>query len=848
MGVAGYLRRPLVPVVTVLIATLLSCNPGGLLVAAEEQPEPTRWQLSVSTGEVDGSLTLHGGRDRRQLVVTAVTENGTPLEDLTHKVQYAITPATLARVEDGLVIPLTNGSGQVTITLPPQQQPVSGEPVPAVQVQLNIDRFGDDPAIDFVSQVVPIFTKHGCNGGGCHGKSGGQNSFRLSLLGFEPAEDHEHIVTEARGRRVSLTAPRQSLLLTKATAAIPHGGGKLLTDSTADYDLLLQWIEEGCQPSSSTPPTVTGIEVFPTERRLKPSGQQQLRVLARYSDGRVVDVTRLAQYEGNATELADVDKAGLVQVATTATDQRSGTVAIMVRFCSRVAVFRGVLPLDVPLAELPAADTFSRNLVDRHVLDHLRKLRLPPSPVCDDATFIRRITLDLAGRLPTPEETRQFLAASESTKRDALIERLLASPDYADHFAMKWSAILRNQRSDNELHRRGSYAFHAWIRQALQENRPYNEFVADILTASGEVATNPPVIWYRQVKDINQQVEDAAQLFLGQRLQCARCHHHPFEKWGTDDYFKLAAFFSQVSRKPGTQPGEDRIYHRRGTPQAKGPKAMHAPAVLDGATAAVASSDDPRTTLATWMAEPDNPFFARSLVNRYWKHFFAVGLVEPEDDLRITNPATNPALLDGLAAAFIDSGFDLKAVIRLICQSRTYQLASEPNAFNAEDRQSFSRYYARRLPAEVALDAVDRLTLDPTRFQGVPPGTRAVELPDPNFDNYFLTVFGRPKADSACECERGSAANLAQCLHLINSDQVLAKLKGKRAQSLADDTARTITEKIDELYLVAFSRSPRSEEQAAIEAFLAARSDTPETAWQDVLWTLLNTKEFLFNH
>ena len=832
---------------SVIAAAALAGCPG-LLLAADPGPRAAVGQLVVSTGAGDGGLSLSGGRDRRQLVVTLATAAGQRLDDVTHRVEYAVEPPTLAAVENGMVVPRQNGSGDIVISLGQAGPSGSGPPPAAVRIPLAIDRIGDDPPIDFVSQVVPIFTKHGCNGGGCHGKSGGQNSFRLSLLGFEPAEDHEHIVTEARGRRVSLTAPRQSLLLAKATAKIPHGGGKLLAESSPDYELLLRWIEEGCRPSGSTPPVVTGIEVYPTERRLQPDGQQQLRVLARYSDGRVEDVTRLAQYEGNASELADVDEAGLVKVTATAADQRSGTVAVMVRFCSRVAVFRGVLPLDLPLAELPTEAEFVENLVDRHVLNHLRKLRLPPSPRCDDATFIRRVTLDLAGRLPTAEETRRFLTSTTAAKRNALIERLLASADYADTFAMKWSAILRNKRSDDELHRRGSYAFHAWIRQALAENRPYTDFVADIVTASGDVATNPPVVWYRQVNDINQQVEDAAQLFLGQRLQCARCHHHPFEKWGTDDYFKLAAFFSRVGRKPGGQPGEDRIYHRRGTPQAKGPRGVQQPAVLDGEPLAIASRDDPRATLVAWMADPENPFFARSLVNRYWKHFFAVGLVEPEDDLRITNPATNPALLDGLAAAFVESGFDLKALIRLICQSRTYQLASEPNAFNSEDRQSFSRYYARRLPAEVALDAVDRLTLASTSFKGMPPGTRAVELPDPNFDNYFLTVFGRPKADSACECERGNAANLAQCLHLINSEQVLSKLEGARAQSLADDTARSAAEKITELYLVAFSRPPRPEEQTAIEAYVADRGDNAEAAWQDVLWTLLNTKEFLFNH
>jgi hypothetical protein len=793
--------------------------------------------IDVSVGGGSGSLHLVGSRDRRQLIVTHRTGDSTSEADATGSASWRVEPPTLARVESGgLVVPLSDGGGVIVASVPDAAE---------VRIPLTVERFSNDPPIDFVSQIVPIFTKYGCNGGGCHGKSGGQNGFRLSLLGFEPGDDHEHIVKEARGRRVSLAAADTSLLLAKAAAAVPHGGGRLLEPGSPAYDLLLRWIAEGAQPSGPQPPRVERLELFPTERVLRSGQRQQLRVLAFSSDGRVEDVTRLAQYESNATDLAGVDESGLV--TATGDTGRCGTVAVMIRYQSQVAVFRGMMPLGTDPAEVPPATAFVRNLIDEHVLNHLRALRLPPSPRCDDATFLRRATLDIAGRLPTLEETRSFLADADAAKRDRLIDRLLASADYADYFALKWSAILRNKRSDDELHRHGTYAFHDWIRASLAANRPYSEFVTDILTATGDVDANPAVIWYRQAADIHQQVEDASQLFLGLRLQCARCHHHPFEKWGTEDYFQLAAFFSRVGRKPGDQPGEDRIFHNRGTPQAGGPKGVHKPVVLGGQAAEVGIDTDPRRHLADWMTSPTNPFFARSLVNRYWKHFFSVALVEPEDDLRLTNPATNPALLDALAEDFATHGFDMQRLIRTICQSTTYQLAAEPNASNAEDRQSFSRFFARRLPAEVALDAIDQLTGSRTTFGGVLPGTRAVELPDPNFNNYFLTVFGRPNGDSVCECERGSGANLAQSLHLINSADVLAKLGGSRSVALAADT-RPLADRIAELYLVAFSRPPQPQEIADISAYVEARGDRPREAWEDVVWSVLNTKEFLFNH
>jgi len=351
------------------------------------------------------------------------------------------------------------------------------------------------------------------------------------------------------------------------------------------------------------------------------------------------------------------------------------------------------------------------------------------------------------------------------------------------------------------------------------------------------------------VVDANQQVEDLSQLFLGLRLQCARCHHHPFEKWGTEDYYQLSAFFSRIGRKKGAQPGEEQIFHNRGVPQASGPKGTHPAAVLGGKPVELPADVDPRGALVDWMTTPENPFFARSIVNRYWKHFFSRGLVEPEDDMRLTNPPTNPALLDALADDFVQHGYDLKHLVRTICRSNTYQLSAEPNEFNAEDRQSFSRFYPRRVAAEVALDAIDSLTGKQTSFAGVLAGTRSMQLPDPNFGNYFLTVFGRPNGDSACECERVSEANLAQSIHLINSSDILGKLGGDgRAAKLVADGDRDDAAKITEIYLLAFSRPPTAAESGLVQQYLAGHADNRQAAYEDVIWSLLNTKEFLFNH
>ena len=801
-------------------------------------PHPGDLQsLTVVTGHPEKDLlVLNGSESRQQLVVNGNYASG-QVRDVSRDVFYtADTKGVISISSSGVVTPLSNGQTVIEIRSP--------EGV-ATKLTAMVRLYGEDPHVNFTNQIVPIFTKFGCNGGGCHGKSGGQNGFRLSLLGFEPTEDFEYLTKEARGRRLSLAAPEHSLLIMKAIGEVPHGGGPKFKQGDPSYNLLRRWVAEGAEFGDPNAAKVASVSVYPDQRLMARNGEQQLVVIAHYTDGRSEDVSMMAQYEPNVMEMAEVSSDGLVTVAN-----QAGDVAIMVRYQSQVAVFRATIPLGAPIEKTPPV----QNFVDELVFAKLRQLGMPPSQLCDDATFLRRATVDICGRIPTYEEAAEFLSDQSPSKRQLLIDRLLNSTDYADNFANKWSAILRNKRQNND-YKRGTYAFHHWLRQSLHENMPYDQFVRSIVAASGEIGQHPPVAWYREVNEINEQVEDTAQLFLGLRIQCARCHHHPFEKWSRRDYYSFSAFFSRVGRKAGEQPGETKIHHKRGKPSAQNPKNNEtvSPAGLGSESLDIEPELDPRHALVDWMAESENPFFARMLVNRYWKHFFGRGLVDPEDDMRATNPASNPELLDGLATSFIDSGFDLKQLVRTICNSRVYQLSSEPNAYNVSDKQAYSRYYPQRLKAETLLDAIDQVTGAVTQFGGMPAGTRAIQLPDSGFDNYFLKVFGRPESSSACECERSTDANLAQSLHLINSSDIHNKISADsgRAASLASEQRERIT-KIRDLYLAALAREPSADETKSLIEYLETKSQDGEEAlrpaYEDIVWTLINTKEFLFNH
>jgi hypothetical protein len=794
--------------------------------------------ISVETGRSSGSSFVVAGRNASQQLLVTGQYASDQTRDLTRDVAYSTADPGIVRVDaTGHLTPISEGTTSIAV------ESADG---PSRTLEVTVTDIDQDVAVNFPNQIVPIFTKYGCNSGGCHGKSSGQNGFRLSLLGFEPTEDFEYLVKEGRGRRLFPSVPDRSLLLTKATARLPHGGGHRIDIDSPSYRLIRSWIEQGMPYGSADDPTVTHIQVLPADRLMERESPQQLIAVAHYSDGSTEDVTRMTQFDSNDAEMAEVGATGLVT-----TGQLTGSVAVMARYQGNVGVFRATMPLGIQVDDVP----ITTGVVDEFVFSMLSDLGLPASGIATDAAFLRRVTIDIAGRLPTKEEAEAFAnsgsGGEQLQKRADAIDRLLASTDYADYFANKWSAILRNKRRAN-YEKTATFAFYDWIRESLHRNHPYDEFVREIVTASGTPGKNPPVAWYREVKDQASQVEDTAQLFLGLRIQCARCHHHPFEVWSQQDYYGLAAFFSRVGRKKGLVTKQDRIFHNPGTAQARNPKTKQnvQPTGLGTGAVKISSTNDPRLQLADWMTDPKNPFFAKALVNRYWKHFFGRGLVDPEDDMRVTNPASNPQLLDALAQDFVDHGFDLKHLVRTICSSQAYQLSAEPNQWNRDDKQNFSRYYPRRLNAEVLLDAIDQVTGTQSKFGGAPLGTRAVQLPDNGFNSYFLTVFGRPEASSACECERSSEANLAQSLHLLNSSEIQGKLTDKngRAARLADQKELDHGAKIRELYLLAFAREPQSEESAIAMAHIEKCGDDSKRAYEDIVWALINTKEFLFNH
>ena len=807
---------------------------------ASKAPMPTLQGLDVFPKQ----LALRGPEDRAQILLTGLQAAGRPV-DLTLKAKYSVSDPKLAQVTaSGRVIPLANGKLTIQMEFGTHK----------AHVECQISHMTEELPINFANQITPIFTKLGCNSGGCHGKSGGQNGFHLSLLGFEPPVDYMALVKETRGRRLFPAAPEHSLLLRKGTGQMPHGGGKKLDADSDEYRVLRQWISAGMPWGDAKDPVVKQIFVTPNQRVLAAEENQQLVVLAEYTDGHVEDVTRRAQYESNETEIATVTPEGIVQIGL-----GKGQAAIMVRYQGQVTVFRALVPLEKPV---PSYEYPQQTLVDGPVLKQFQRLNLMPSALSSDEQFLRRVTLDITGTLPTPDEVRAFVADSDPNKRNRWIDQLLERPEYAYFFANKWADILRVKRHGDARRIQGTFAFHEWIRQALAKDMPYDQFIREILTAVGDEKAQPSVVWYKEMNEFSNYVDDLGQVFLGQRLACANCHHHPFEKWSQDDYWGLAAFFGRVGKKQIPQQGDvgslpnpklslfvskgGSVANKR-TGQAAAIKALDAP-VLN-----VPPGEDPREKLVDWMVAPNNPFVAKAVVNRYWAHFFGRGIVDPPDDMRITNPASNEELLNALAQDFIANKFSLKHLVRLIAKSRTYQLSAMPNELNQQDKQNFARFYPRRMSAEVLLDAVNRATNFPDGFGGLPNDQhapkRAIMLPDEAFTNYFLEVFGKPMRTSACECERVSDANLAQALHLLNSDEILNKIArgGGRADLLAQDKQKKDPQLVEELFLTCLARRPTDVElKVALDHITKLGPNQRKKAFENLLWAMINTKEFSF--
>lgn len=734
-------------------------------------------------------------------------------------------------------------------------------------------RASESGSVHFTTDVIPILTKLGCNGGGCHGKATGQNGFKLSLWGFEPQADYRALVKESRGRRISPSVPDQSLFLLKATNTKPHGGGMRTSVDSDEYRVLRQWIANGAVPPSEHDPKLQQLEVTPSQLDFSINAKHALTVTASYSDGTTRDVSQGALYFSNAKKIASVTHDGIVH-----TNMHSGLFAVMVRFGGKVATFHGAVPrqnrvdeealvtsrldqLESQLRSPPTIDDTppTSRQVDRLLIQQWKRLGILPSQPSNAETFVRRVTLDICGTLPTRQEVEDYLNDERADKRAKLINRLLDRPEYAVYFSLKWADILKNRGSGygTSKQRAGTALFSGWIRNAIATNKPYDRFVGEILTASGNQNQIPPAIWYRSVRTLPDYVESVAQAFLGVRIQCAQCHHHPFERWSQQDYFSLAAVFARVGRKGGFADAEvptSEVIYLKEKGDVFHPRTgdLLQPRPLGGPDFELGPFDDPRKSLAHWMIQPENPYFARTMVNRIWAHFLGRGIIDPIDDARSTNPPSNPELLDALASDFTQSGFDVKHLIRVICNSSAYGADSTPNQFNQNDEQTFARFYPRRLTAEVLLDGISQVLEVPTQFSGgkgkFPAGTRAIELPDENIPAHFLDVFGRPARTSACECERIDEASLAQALELVNSSEINRKLtdeNGLVGRLAANTLAHAVN--VEEIFLRYFARHPQPNELATAVEFLETEEDRAE-AYRSLLWSLLATNEFMFNH
>lgn len=708
----------------------------------------------------------------------------------------------------------------------------------------NVAAAGPEPTFEL--DVMPVLTAAGCNAGACHGKSRGQNGFALSLLGYDADFDYAAIAKEARGRRVFPAAPDESLLLRKALAQVPHGGGERFKPGSSYHEVLRRWIAAGLPRAGPEDPVLGGIAMTPGERPLQPGTTLQLRVTARYSDGSERDATAFCAFQSSEAAVASVSAAGLIRAGAL-----PGETTIMARYMGRIATWNVVIPTS---GQVPA-EVYARlprgNFIDELVIAKWRAIGVTPSAEASDATFLRRAHLDAIGRLPTPDETREFLRDASPDKRARLVDRLLARPEYADHWANKWADLLRP--NPYRVGIKATLNFDAWIREAFRRNLPYDQFVRELLTAQGSTWHNGATVLFRDRRAPDELTTITTQLFLGIRLECARCHQHPFEVWGQNDFYGLAAYFSRVGYKgTGLSPpisGSEEMVFVGGKGAVRHPLTGDTvePRPLFGQPPPLDPDGDPRAALAAWMTSPDNPYFARVAVNRVWADLLGRGLVEPVDDLRATNPPSNPALLAALADEFRRQRYDLKGLLRAIMASRVYGLSSHPNERNMADTRNYSRHYRMRLRAETLLDAVTDITGTPERFTAMPDGSRATALWTHRVGSLFLDAFGRPDPNQDPPCERDEGTTMVQALHLMNAPRLHAKVtadEGRAAQWAA--SSRAAGEIVEELYLLVYCRPPTAAERAATTRLYAEPGANRRQVTEDLMWALLNTPEFLF--
>ena len=742
----------------------------------------------------------------------------------------------------GVVVPSAGGSGVLRASFQNE----------TAEVELHVERTDWHRAPSFRTDIAPLLSKAGCNMGACHGNLNGKGGFKLSLRGEDPSLDYQSLTHDLGGRRLSRIAPETSLIVLKPTGAVAHEGGQRFSRDSIEAQTLLAWIAAGASDDRASAPRVKSLRVFPAERVLTPGAlDQQLIVTALFADGTTRDVTRQAAYDVSDPTRAEVSVDGLVHA------RRPCETAIAVRYMNGRTTSRLAFLADRPGFVWRGGQP--RGTIDALVFAKLKALRINPSPICSDSIFMRRAFLDAIGRLPEPAEAREFLASKDPAKRDKLVERLVERPEFADFWALKWADLLRNE--EKTMGEKGAWVFQRWLRDELARDRPLDAMVRKIVTGLGSTWQNPPASFHRTNRDPTAAAESIGQVFLGIRLQCARCHNHPFDSWTQDDYYGLAAFFANVARKQPSQDRKDRLdlheingdetIYLSGRPQMIQPRTgqLLQPKCLNGPAADRLGLDNENALvkLADWLTR-NNPQFSRNLANRIWFHLLGRGIVDPVDDFRESNPPSNPALLGAVTAEFEAEGMRLKPLVAWIMKSRTYQLSATPDETNAGDEANFSRAIVRLLPAEVLLDAISQAVAVPERFRHAPGALRAAQLPGASGGVAFLKTFGKPDRLLTCECERSESTTLAQAFQMINGETVRGKLEresNRIGKSLV--AGRSDAEILDDVYLAALSREPNQSERASVIGHVG-QAKNRRKAWEDVVWALLNSKEFLLRH
>ncbi len=804
------------------LLVLLVCLTGPAVAnAAESAPA----KIAVYPPDV----LLNTTRDRQSLIVQAEFPSGITA-DVTTQAKWTLADPAIAKLDGHVLYPLADG--QTTLNVEYAGHKVT---VPVQVADAKTDR-----PISFQLDVMPVFMKSGCNMGSCHGAARGKDGFRLSLFGFDPEGDYFRLTREIPGRRINLAVPQDSLILTKSAGQVPHTGGKRFGEDDERYHTLVRWLEAGAPKDAGEVPTVVSVELYPPGGVLNGEGStQQLTVRAKYSDGTDRDVTALTYFSTNNDNSAGVEQDGKVTAAN------RGEAFVMARFETHtVGSHFIVLPRDLQFAW---PDVPENNYVDTLVHAKLKKLRITPSELCTDEEFLRRAYLDIVGLLPTNEEYHRFMDSTDPKKRDALVDELLERKEFVELWVMKWAELLQIRTVNNRVSYKSMLRYYNWLQERIASNVPMDKMVQELLASKGGTFANAATNYYQNETDTLKTAENVAQVFMGMRIQCAQCHNHPFDRWTMDDYYGFAAFFSQIGRKRGEDPREQIIYNR-GSGDIRHPVGNQVvkPKFLGGDVPDVAGKDR-REVMANWLASAENPYFATNLANIVWAHFTGRGIINEVDDVRVSNPAVNPELLDELAKRFTEYNYDFKKLVRDICTSRTYQLSTKTNELNKADDRNFAHAQLRRVRAEVLLDSITRVTETQNKFQGLPLGARAVQIANGNTSNYFLTAFGRASRDTVCSCEVKVEPNLSQALHMLNGDTVNNKIQqGKVVERLLAE-GKTPQQVFEDIYIRCLTRRPTEKEFAAINAVLAEEKDHRQVL-EDVFWAVLNSREFLFNH